>query len=297
MWASSLFVIAVLGFGLPPLETDPPEILSVHDCKVYAVEREGILIATKIPGFVNHIDVQQGDFVDRDQVIGRLDDEEARLTVEIQDARASNDINIRYAQAAHAVASATLSKILEANTRLPGTYPEMEIEEARLEENRTKLQIQQAEHNRLLESFELHRVKLGLQWHDIVSPVSGIVTEVVRHTGEAVLQGETIVKVLRTDRYRVEGMVSVEFYERIGRGQPVEVHINIPGAELSVEDQVYRGQVVAASPFVDRGQVIVVAEVENHDGRLRPLFDAQMEVHLVDGSSGVAQYRSSGVVK
>ena len=92
-------------------------------------------------------------------------------------------------------------------------------------------------------------------------------------------------------------MVSVEFYERIGRGQPVEVHINIPGAELSVEDQVYRGQVVAASPFVDRGQVIVVAEVENHDGRLRPLFDAQMEVHQVDGSSGVAQYRPSGVVK
>ena len=97
--------------------------------------------------------------------------------------------------------------------------------------------------------------------------MSGLVTEVKRHKGEWVEPGQSIVRILRLDRLRAEGLASAELLGCDLHGRPVALKVEQEGKPVE-----FTGKVVFVSPEIDpvNGQVRVWAEIDNKDGKLRP---------------------------
>jgi macrolide-specific efflux system membrane fusion protein len=101
----------------------------------------------------------------------------------------------------------------------------------------------------------------------IIAPIGGIVTQVNRQRGEWVQPGQPIVRILRLDQVRAEGLASAHEVDGQLLGRPVKLTV-----ELGQKPVEFSGKVVFVSPEVDpvNGQVRVWAEIDNRELKLRP---------------------------
>lgn len=297
MQAAGIIAATLLAVG-PQAQRPQQEPVLHLDCTVVSIEPQGLIVGSRVPGvgFIESLSVEEGDQVNEGQVIGRFDDRLQRVELEIQEEKVKNDVNIKYAEAQHDVAAMAETKLKAVNDLVPTTVPELEIVQAGLEKRRTVLQKEQAEHQRDLDGLELKRARLLLDHHGIHSPATGKVYRILRRPGEPVRQGETILTILRTDRFRVEAEVAAKDYSRIRKGQPVEVRI-VPFDEesqnLPLHRDVYQGRVVAALPYSNANLVPVIAEIQNHNGLLFHGLKAKMTIHLTAPTTGLSQTRRS----
>ncbi|MEZ6127226.1 MAG: HlyD family efflux transporter periplasmic adaptor subunit [Planctomycetaceae bacterium] len=118
---------------------------------------------------------------------------------------------------------------------------------------------------RMQKAVEVAREKLARR--RITSPLTGIVVEKLKHTGEWVEAGEPVLRVIRLDRLLVEGYVEANLVDQSDRGHRVEVRAETRQGTVTVE-----GRVVFVSPEIDsvNRQVQVRAEIENGRLLLRP---------------------------
>src|SRR5262249_61260030 len=110
----------------------------------------------------------------------------------------------------------------------------------------------------------------------VAAPVAGFVVEVNRHRGEWVEPGQTILRILRLDRLRAEGLVSAQLVRGDLNGRRVKLQVqrtDQPPAE-------YAGKIVFVNPEIDpvNGQVRVWAEIDNADLQLRPGLHGSMAI-------------------
>ncbi|MDQ3331954.1 MAG: efflux RND transporter periplasmic adaptor subunit, partial [Planctomycetota bacterium] len=147
-----------------------------------------------------------------------LKDAVAKATLAVAAKTAESDVDIRYAQKAAAVAAEKLNKSLQANRQNPGNVTEIEISQLRLDAERAKLQIEKAELDKKIAELQSDEKAAELETFQIITPLDGIVTEVLKHAGEAVQQGDPILRVVRTDIVRVEGFVSIADAFRVQPG-------------------------------------------------------------------------------
>ena len=96
----------------------------------------------------------------------------------------------------------------------------------------------------------------------------------MRHAGEWVEPGETMLRLIRVDRLRAEGFVNAAKIRGELKGAPVTLMVTMPD-KTTVE---FPGKVVFVSLEVDpvNGQQRIWAEVENKDLKLRPGLKASM---------------------
>lgn len=101
----------------------------------------------------------------------------------------------------------------------------------------------------------------------IVSPLTGIVVERLKHTGEWVEAGEPVLRVVQLDTLLVEGYVDADKINLSDQGRGVVVTGTSAGREV-----ITKGIVIFVSPEVDsvNSQVMVKAEIHNPQRRLRP---------------------------
>ena len=73
---------------------------------------------------------------------------------------------------------------------------------------------------------------------------------------------------VKVDRLRVEGFVSAEVAAKVRIGAPVEVKFS----QKWLNDHVYRGKIVFVDPEANpvNSQILVWAEIDNHENRLLP---------------------------
>ena len=110
----------------------------------------------------------------------------------------------------------------------------------------------------------------------IKSPLDGVVVEINQRPGEWVEPGETMFRVVRIDRLRVEAFLDAHQAAGLLVGRPVKLAIDAKG-DATAE---FSGKIVFVSPEVDpvNGQVRVWAEVENPDGQLRPGVHGKLSI-------------------
>ena len=124
---------------------------------------------------------------------------------------------------------------------------------------------------------ELKLAKLRHSRHQMTAPFAGVIAECVRTRGEWVEPGDTVLRLLRTDRLRAEGFLDARYATRL-IGRPVEV--KVLGADGKFTS--HSGVVVDVGSEVDpvNGQVMVGAEIENPDRELLPGRRAEMTIRL-----------------
>lgn len=273
--------ILVAWLALPVLaEATNPTPIPIQNA-ITKLIRE-IDVPAQVPGVLTEVIVREGDRVTKNQVIARIGHQKVQLELkrseielETAAAKAMNDLAVRDAELAMAVANNELSRVLSANRRNPNTYRTAEVERYQLLADRSKLQVQQAKHEqnvrKLDESLARNRLEAAadsLAQHEVKAPWDGMVVAVNAHAGKWVDPGSEIVRMIDPTHLRIEGFVSSEFTVESLIGAKTEVEFGGPGTAT----QTLTGHVVFVSPDVNPVNLLarIFVEVENRNGLLRP---------------------------
>jgi len=250
---------------------DPDPVL--ERCLVSLVEEAKV--PAREAGVLFELVAREGDVVARGDVIAKIDDNQpqmerrkAKAEHEQAVAKAESDVDVRYAVAAEKVAQIEYEKAAESDRKVPGSVTRVELNRLQLNEQKSELQIEQAQLERKLaelaaaaKGVEVEAAENAIERRLVTSPLAGIVVQVFPHQGEWMQPGDPLARVVRADKLRVEGYVdSTRWNPEQVRDRPVTAEVVL--AENRREK--FAGRIVFTSPIVESGgDYRVFAEVEN----------------------------------
>jgi multidrug efflux pump subunit AcrA (membrane-fusion protein) len=268
------------------VQISPALVSLIEDIEVPALEA----------GALTGVEVAEGEYVAQGQTLARIDDRQPKLdklAAELQRdaglAKAADDVEVRFSQAAYAVAGAELERALSIDRKSPGGVTQQEIQKLQLAKHRDELQIERSK-------LEMRVAKMNADAHQaavasaedavarriIASPIDGVVVTLFHDRGEWVAAGEPVAQVVRIDKLRVEGFVSATDVNPIDiAGRPVTARVQL--AQRGVQS--FTGKVVFISPQVQAGnkyrvRAEVANRVENGQPVLRPGMTAELTIQL-----------------
>jgi membrane fusion protein (multidrug efflux system) len=252
--------------------------VEVDRCTVKLIDE--VILSCERAGILGAVSVREGDQVTEGQLLATLKDDVARAALAVAEIEASSDIDIRFAQNASEVAAVEYEKVQEANRRVPGTVPGVEVRRARLAADKTVLEIEKARHTHEVQVAKRDEAAAQLATYRIEAPFEGFVTRVHLSRGAAVRQGDPVIELVSTRKVRVEGYISVNKLTFVRPGSKVSVRLDVlddgaDGAKIS-----FPGKIV----FVDvkstpvEHKVRVWAEVENLENKLRAGLTPSMTI-------------------
>lgn len=273
----------------------------VDNCVVSLIEE--IEVPGQEPGVLEVLEKLEGADVEADEVVGHIDFSQAerkRDAAKYEKAKADeefhNDVNIKYAKAAYEFALWDYQASKDANDKLKGTVSRAELGQKNLAAKKAELQIEQAERDQTVAGLtsqvkgaEMELAENDIERRKIRSKIDGVVVEVLKHPGEWVAPGDTVLKIVGMKHLRVEAYLPAGDYtpDDIDH-QPVTVRVNLPSGSVEFE-----GKVTFIHPSVESGQFRVWAEIKNEkttkgQWMLRPGMEVQMAVALDKEAPGRA---------
>ena len=170
-------------------------------------------------GVIRDIPVHEGQHVKKDELLLQLDDSKVRKELEVaqrkleaaQTKHKAANINVKYAKAAKEVADQEYKVNKEANDKVPGSVPKVRMTELLLKCVETALAIEKADSDKevaedeaKVASAEVAATEVMVQWHKVLSPLTGEVDTVRAHKGEAVQPTQAVIRVIKLDSVWVE---------------------------------------------------------------------------------------------
>jgi macrolide-specific efflux system membrane fusion protein len=251
-----------------------------------------IEVPARAQGVLSSMSVAEGDSVRKGAAVAQVDDAEARLLQDraamelaLQQEKVKNDVAIRTAKKALAFHQAEFKRLEDAVRGLPGSISKSEIEELKFKAAQAELELEQAQHELRvdeqtagLKSKELELSQHNVDVRKIAAPIDGVVVEILRQPGEWVEPGEKVLRIVRIDKLRAEGLVHVRQLPPKLVGAPVSLAVDLPGQS----EAAFSGKVVFVSPEINpvNGQARVWAEIDNREGLLRPGLRPRMTIQL-----------------
>lgn len=270
------------------IEAAEPAELGPFD--VVIAEIDEIEVPAQELGLIRELRVKLGDIVEQDQTLGRVDDSAVRLDREriatelkIATHRWENDLAEQLAEKALGVADAELARAKQSNVGVPNTVSQTEIDRLQFGRDRAALEVKQAGLNRHQAALtveqkqqELAIADLAIQRREIRAPSPGLVVEVLRVAGEWVEPGETVVRILNTQRVHAEAMVAAQEVGADVAGR----RVNVVVAREGQPPLRFEGTVNFVDPQINvvSGECRISAEIENPERRLRPGQRASMTI-------------------
>jgi RND family efflux transporter MFP subunit len=270
--------------GMSRAEDAPIENVLVTLC-------EHVELPAKVAGPIFHLAVREGDLVQQGQQLAATEDHEARIAVNkaerelaIAQKKADNDISIRFARKAHEVATAEYRRAQESVEKFKKSVSETELDQLRLAAEKAILAIEQAEDEQAISRLTLHQketeletARLKVDQHRVSAPFAGMVVQVKKQRGEWLSPGDTVLRLVRLDRLRVEAFVPARDFSAGLAGTGVTLFVELTGKGRTG----FEGAVVFVSPEVNsvNGQVRLWAEVENKGLLLRPGQSGRLIIH------------------
>lgn len=244
-------------------------------------------------GVLAKIAVEEGAIVAEGDSLASLDDRLARLAVqkaEVErdqaEAKAANEIRIRYADKALEVARAELKRSSESIREFAKSISQSQIDVERLTVEKLELEREQAEHDVALEKFELRlkenaleTARLDLELHAVRAPFAGVVAVVSGRAGEWVEPGAPVLRLVAIDALRAEGFVAASDVGGVQPGSPVQFAVDATSQAPS-DAAPLKGVLRFVSPEIDpvNKQVRVWAEIDNRERRVRPGQQGQLRL-------------------
>jgi len=243
MMFATFYVIAALTVAGPPAAR-PPVVL--RGCLISAIEQ--VKTPAMQAGVLMKVEVRRGQEVQQGQVIAQVDDRDAvqnlaaaKSEVEQVKRKAENQVRVKAADLSAAVAEKEYERMMAINRRQPGAVPASELQQQKLSLQHARLQIELARRELKLARLEQSSssARLVIAQNDvndrrILAPRAGVVAEVLSRQGEWVQQSQPVFRIVRMDRLRVEGFVSLDQFS------PEE----LKGARAMVSVHLARGRVI-----------------------------------------------------
>lgn len=265
----------------------------VQNCLVTATYVD---VPAEEPGRLVTLHVKEGQFVKKSDVLAQIDDRTPQMAKLVADAKlkaakaeAENDVNIEYASASHQVAVADWKGAIDADTKQPGTIPRYEMRRYQLKWEESRLQIEQAKHEKVLATIkvgvqeaELQASEVDIERRKIMAQSEGVIEKRYKEEGDWVKPGDPVFRLLELKRLKVEGYVdALAFKQSDVIGRPVTFTCRLPGGE----EATFQGKIIDASRQISSGpRFQVKAEVENRQGSdywlLNPGLEGDMTIDV-----------------
>jgi macrolide-specific efflux system membrane fusion protein len=227
-------------------------------------------------------EAKEGDTVEQNGVLGKLDDQDAKLILEraetdmrLAKLAVENDIKIRFARKSLEVSQSELKRSLESVANFPKSVSQTELDRQRLLVEKATLEIEQASFDQeqaklawLIKKNDVDRASLQLERRTLRAPFPGMVVQWKRQRGEWIEPGTPVVRMIRLNRLRAEAFLASRNVPVDLVGRPVQWIVDLPEKSQSK----FAGKLVFVHPEIDpvNGQVRIWAEIENTDMILRP---------------------------
>ena len=240
-------------------------------------------------GLLTALDAVAGKTAREGEALAHVDDTAARLALsraklELGRARqrAANDLAIRLAEKKLEVEQSELRRARNSLEKYPRSVSLTEIDQLRLAVEQAELEGEQARVEfaelQVLVAVQENEVQVAehaLERRRVLSPFTGVVVERLKLKGEWVQAGDAVVRLIRIDRLRAEGLVDATIVNRDWIGRSVQVT-----AREGERTIVGRGKLVFVSPEVEPAshRVRIWAEVDNQQLLLRPGIEAEMTI-------------------
>ena len=273
--AAALAVPISAQVGSQPAELEDAVL---ERCTV-TVKKE-LSIPAEDPGVLKKIAVKEGDVVEENAPLCKIDDTEALTKLEIAEstrdraqAEAENEINIKYSEKAAGVAKAELDAARSANERSGSnpTIPEAEVRRRRLDWERAGYQIEQAKMDKSLAALdakaraaEVKGAEDGVMRRRFMAPFAGQIVEIFRREGEWVQPGDRILRLMQFDTMTVSGSIDATTHDPEDvDGKPVTLEVTrARGRKVALQ-----GVVTYVSPNLQSdNKYRIEAEVTNRRG-------------------------------
>jgi multidrug efflux pump subunit AcrA (membrane-fusion protein) len=261
-----------------------PSMLIRIDEQVEAPAREAGVLAA--------VNVREGQMVGKGACIAQIEDDEARIAadrakieMDIAKANAENDVGVRFARKSREVVEAELRRSSEALDRYAKSISASEMDHLRLLVDKSKVEIEQAEHEfkiagftREIKAAEFQAAQQAVSRRKITATLGGEVVQVSRHRGEWVKPGDSVVRIVRLDHLRAEGFLSARYLSPKLDGLKVKLIVDLPGDPAAE----FAGKIVFVDPEIDpvNAQVHLRVDVDNQGLRLRPGMRAKMQIEV-----------------
>ncbi len=179
-----------------------------------------VKVGSGVPGILEKVYVDRGDFVEKGQVLAKLQSGVERATMELARARAEMEASIK-AKRAH------LDFCIRRQHRNEKLYkreaiPLSEMDEAETNKILAEKDLQEALENKRLATLDLQRAIEVVKRLTIRSPINGVVVERFLTRGEYV-EDQPIVKLAQIDPLNIEVIVPVTLYGSITVGMDAKV--------------------------------------------------------------------------
>lgn len=236
---------------------------TVEPLRIEGVSRpsEDRLLAFTVPGRVDETLAQAGDRVEAGAVLVRLDDEEIAARLAIASARAEDRTSIELAHAALELARAEEQRVREAFAQEGAAG--FEIERRALETRRAELTLEAARRRQNEAALEERRLRATLREYRLITPIAGVLEELVIEVGETVEPLRGIARVVVTDPLEVTAFVPTEATLRLRPGDAVGVEVRVGGRTIERDGELTR---VAAVADAASGTRRITVRVSNPDG-------------------------------
>ncbi|UCE17953.1 MAG: efflux RND transporter periplasmic adaptor subunit [Gemmatimonadota bacterium] len=207
-------------------------------------------VASEASGRITRVNFEVGQHVEIGELLVQLDEELLSLGAD-------------QAEAQKMQAKATYEKAVKDLERNEKLYSEGSITEFELETARVNEQVSKS--NYLLAEASLKMAKRQLSDTRIASPISGEVAERSVDVGETVAPGTPVVKIVETDRLRVNIGLSAEQIVKVRKGQGVELTVEAyPGIP-------FEGKVFTVGPEASPDTRTFPVEILIQNSRDHPL--------------------------
>lgn len=271
--------------------SDPGKI---HDCLITPIKL--IPVPAEEAGRLVEVKVRENQQVKKGEILAQIDDRKAVAAQNVAEHKllaaekeAGNRISVDYAAAKNKVAQVAYRKGVQANDKVPGTTPEIELFKLKLEEVASRLEMDHAEYQLEIAATsvdvrkaELDAAKLDAERLKITAPWDGVIVKREREDGEWVKPGDPVFQMVQMDQLRIEAFLDgARLSPADVDNRPVSVKVTAaPGQEAAVE-----GRITYISPLVEAGnRFLVKVDVVNRQNGghwlLRPGMKAEMTIHL-----------------
>lgn len=258
-----------------------PAILTIIDQADIPAQEAGTLVRLH---FTEGMLVKTGD------QLAELDSREqemlrgkARYEVDLAAAKAASNVQLDFAKVSHEIAKADEARALESEKKFAKSVSKTELDQLRLAVEKTRFEIINAEEEQtlakislMLKKQELDLASLKLDQRRITAPFDGAVAQRYRRVGEWVQPGEKVLRLIRTDRLRIEAFVALNSLPP----QPTDANARWIVKLLDRKEQSYEAKITFVSPEANpvNGQVRLWAEIDNSGGALRAGQVGRLEI-------------------
>ena len=238
------------------------------------------------------MNVKEGEIVQPGQLLAQIDDRQAQLQKEAAElerdaaqARADDDIDVRFAQVTRAGGGRIAaghrhqSQVARFGAGKRGRRKQLAEHRAELQIDRSELDRRIAQMTANVQNAAVRSAEESIRRRRIEAPFAGMVIDIFREAAEWVNAGEPVLRVVRMDRLRVDGFLDgAQFNPTDAARRPVVIAIQL--AQNRVEQ--FTGEVVFVSPLVQAGNKYrVSAEVQNREELGQPLLRPGMSATML----------------